>query len=243
MKTLTSCTSLLTQAFVVFALWIPLVGCGSGGSSGGPPDSTGSRGDDSDLSADFVELEGTVTDVDDLPMHFVVRVEIEDSEDKSDDRDAGYRPGSEVVVLLDGTQPMWLHLPSEPGIGPFALLPGLKVRVRGKRSSDVAFMAEDVRVRPGRFDGIVASVEADQRALTVRSIERHDPFGGNPVPDSVTARFASGAEVEGGAESIEAFFLRYEDLLPGQVVHVRLYGIGDGSGGILAYHVEVDVDD
>ncbi len=189
------------------------------------------------------EFEGRVHAVDELPARFVVRLEPHDPAVISG-RVAS--AATDVAVELDGTERLWLQLPHEPDVNVTDIAVGLRVRLIGSISGDPVaptITADDVRVRPGRLDATVVAASAVDGSFTLGSVEIDQTFGVLGLGDPLVAHFASLALVEDDASSVDAFFALWSGLSSGAAIEVRLFGLADGAGGVIAHRLEVELDD
>lgn len=128
-------------------------------------------------------------------------------------------------------------LPSPGGIGTaMDLRVGQLVRVTFSAFATAPFAATEVAIQgttAAEFDAMIV----DTTSLPQRFVVRLEPT--NPV----ACTFASNALVEDDATSIAEFFALFAGLRSGESIEVRLYGIVDGGGGLIAHRLEVDLDD
>ena len=101
--------------------------------------------------------------------------------------------------------------------------------------------ADDVRIRPGRLDGSVSSVNPAASTFVVALDSVGDPFGAGVLNDPVICGFATAVMIERDAVSIAEFFALFDALQAGETLDVRLFGVSDGSGGIIAHRIRVEV--
>jgi hypothetical protein len=201
------------------------------------------RAHEVEVEDEAAEFEGTITDVSSLPDSFIVHLEPHDPAVL-----AGLVASSstDVVVFLDGSERLFLKLDGEPQIGAGALLTHLRVRVRGDLSGSASapqIAASSGRVNPGRLRAIVTSANAATGLFTVDVSKFDDPFGGSALPDPLTLRMQSSADVSGDAQTTSEFFALFGGLGVGETLAVEVFGLADGLGGAAAFSVEAKVDD
>ena len=150
---------------------------------------------------------------------------------------------TDVLVFLDGSERLWLKVDRSPSLSAGDLRTDLRVRVRGRLSGPSTapeIAADELRVKPGRLEGVVIAVDEAEPSFWVQLDEVDDPFGGADLPDPVLARFTEQAKVEEDASSVVEFFQLFVGLDPGARLEVRLFGLADGFGAVDCYQLEVE---
>ncbi|MHC5066040.1 MAG: hypothetical protein ACYTG5_18925, partial [Planctomycetota bacterium] len=143
------------------------------------------------------DFEGRITDVTGLPNSLLIHLEPHDPAVLSGRVDSR---NTDVEVILDGSERIFLDLPQEPILAANDLLTRLRVNVRGNisgPSSAPSIDASEVRVRPGRLEGTVTSGNQAARTFTAAMTAVDDPFGGAALPDPVLCVLPSDARIKG----------------------------------------------
>jgi hypothetical protein len=150
---------------------------------------------------------------------------------------------TEIDLLLDGRERLYLKLPHEPLLAPRDLLAGQAFRVQGNLSGSPSapqLTATEIRVRPGRLYGSVQSSDESLDSFSVEIDRVEDPFGGPSLSGLVPVAFARDAVVRGDARSPAEFF-QLARQLGEQALEVMLAGILDPAAGILVFEAQVQV--
>ena len=196
-----------------------------------------------EIEDEEVEYEGTIVDASGLPGSCVIHLEPHDPAILAGLVDSST---TDVEVVLDGSERLWLHLRGEPEIDVGLLAEDLRVKVRGElsgSSSNPTITADSMRVEPGELSGTVTSVNGSIGTFVVDVDSLDDPFGGSALPDPVTVRVDAEARFTGEADDAASFFALFAGLGGGESLEVRVAGIADGLGGALTWSVEANVDD
>lgn len=194
-----------------------------------------------EISDERPEFEGTVSDTAGLPGSFVVRLE---SHDPTVLSGAVASTSTDVTVQLSGNEVIFLKLGNESPVTTSALFAGVDVRVRGTLAGTPTvptITADDVRIRPGRLDGSVSSVNPAASTFVIALDSVGDPFAVGVLNDPVICGFATAVMIERDAVSIAEFFALFDALQAGETLDVRVFGVSDGSGGIIAHRIRVEV--
>lgn len=196
-----------------------------------------------EIEDEQAEYEGTLVDASGLPGSCVIHLEPHDPAVVAGLVDSST---TDVDVLLDGSERLWLHLRGEPEIDVGLLADGLRVKVRGDlsgSSSAPTLTASSIRVEPGELRGTVTSVNQSIGTFVVDVDSLDDSFGGAPLPDPVTFRLDAAAFFSGDATDASSFFALFAALGSGESLDVRVAGIADGLGGALTWSIEANVVD
>jgi len=195
-----------------------------------------------EFDGDGAEYEGTITDVSGLDGSFVMQL---------DSDEPAWISGSvtgPLTVALGGAGRIWLDTESEPALLAGDLLVGLKIEVHGLLAgapNAATLSATKVKVKPGALEGVLTAVQSGAGTISLSIEELDDPFGGAPPAGSIVARVPNGAHLEGddGLLTLAGLASLLAGLQAGEFVELRLDGIDDGSGTILAWEVEARVRD
>jgi hypothetical protein len=155
-------------------------------------------------------------------------------------------PGAPVEIALDGAA-IRLDLPGVPLLTAAALLPGLRVQLRGALSGPPgasALAVSEVLVRPGRLDGAeVESIDADAGTLSVAGGVLRAPFGALAPADPLLVRAVPGVVVRGDAESPADLFALFLGLEPGERLLVNVEGVGLATPDeVAAFRISVTLE-
>ncbi len=186
------------------------------------------------------EFEGAVSDTAGLPGTLVIRLEPHDPTVLSG---AVASTSTDVTVQLSGDEPIFLKLPNENTVSTNALFVGVELRVRGTiggSPSAPTIAADDLRIRPGRLDGTVTSVNENLNQVVIDVDSVGDPFVVGALNSPVVCGFAGNVAVERDATNVAELFALFDALQPGETLEVRLFGISDGSGGIIAHRIKAE---
>lgn len=195
-----------------------------------------------EFDEDGAEFEGTITDVSGLNGSFVMQL---DSDEPAWISGAITGP---VTVELGGIGRIWLDTESEPALQAGDLLVGLKIEVHGLLTgapNAATISATKLKVKPGSLEGILTSVNGGAGTLSLTIEDLDDPFGGSPPAGAIVAEVPSGAYLTGddGLVTLAGLASLLVGLQAGEFVELRLDGINDGYGTILAWEVEARVRD
>lgn len=187
-------------------------------------------------------FEGTITGVAGLPGSFTLTL---------DSDEPAWLSGvvtAPVSVTLASADRVYLDTETEPTLAASALLTGLKVEVHGALSGPpnaATIAASRLKVKPGRLDGTITDVQLGARTITVLVEDVDDPFGGPALVGSLTVQVPVEAWIEGadGEMTLAALDSMLAGLGGGAVLTVRLEGIGDGLGSVIAWELEVEIDE
>jgi hypothetical protein len=187
-------------------------------------------------------FEGTITGVAGLPGSFTLTL---------DNDEPAWLSGvvtAPVNVTLASSERVYHDTDTEPTLAASALLTGLKVEVHGALSGPpnaATIAASRLKVKPGRLDGTITDVQLGARTITVLVEDVDDPFGGPALVGSLTVQVPVEAWIEG--DDGEMTLAALDSLLAGQgggsSLTVRLEGIGDGLGSVIAWELEVEIDE
>ena len=194
-----------------------------------------------EIEDDRPEFEGRITDVSGLPSGLVIRLESHDPSVLSGRVDS---TSTDVNVVLDGSERIFLKLSHEPTLAANSLLTGMRLRVRGTisgPSSGPSIDAAELRIRPGRIEGTVTIGNEGASTFTVAMFAVDKPFGGAALPDPVLCMLPGDARIEKDASTVAGFYAQLNNLPSGSTLEVRVFGIADGIGGLFAHEVEARV--
>ncbi len=196
-----------------------------------------------EIEDEEVEYEGTIVDASGLPGSCILHLEPHDPAVVAGLVDSST---TDVEVVLDGSERLWLDLRGEPDVDVGLLADELRVKVRGERSgssSNPTIAASSIRVEPGELRGTVTAVNQSIGTFVVDIDSLDDPFGGSALPDPVTFRLDADAFFTGDADDASGFFALFANLGSGDSLEVRVSGLSDGVGGALTWSVEASVTD
>jgi hypothetical protein len=150
-----------------------------------------------------------------------------------------------VVVNLAELTATFLATDGEPDVDPAALLPDLRIHVRGTLSGPPtapAIAATVIRVRPGELRGTVVSIDGATHTVVVDIARVDDPFGGAPLADPATLVLATVARFDGEARSEAALIDLFLGLAPGERLALPRRGLGNGAGGGKLFDIKSQVE-
>jgi hypothetical protein len=195
-----------------------------------------------EFDVDGAEFEGTITDVSGLNGSFVMQLDSDEPAWTS-----GIITGP-VTVALGGVSRIWLDTESEPSLQAGDLLVGLKIEVHGSFSGAPnagTISASKLKVKPGALEGILTGVNGGAGTISLTISDLDDPFGGAPPAGAIVAIVPNGAHLAGedGLLSLAGLASLLAGLQAGESVELKLDGINDGFGTILAWEVEARIRD
>ncbi len=195
-----------------------------------------------ELDGEGAEYEGSITDVSGLPASFTLAVDHDQPSWLS-----GAISGP-VQVNLNAVDRIYLDTETNPALAVSTLLAGLKCEIHGDLSGPpqaATLVARTVKIKPGRLVGEVTGLNLGARTLTVQLTDLKDPFGGPSLNGSVTVQVPVAAWIEGksGPLTLAQVASLLAGLGVGEVLELELEGLGDGSGGVTGWELELEVRD
>ena len=190
---------------------------------------------------DGPHFEGVITGLAGLPTTLLMHL---DSDSPAIAAGQVASSSTDVTVQL-GSSTMFLDTSGHPTLQGSQLLAGLKLEVHGAISgppSAPSIAASQVKIKPGRFKGTVATVSQATSSFVSSVTELEDPFGDNVTSGPFTVHIAQGCVFEHDASSSAGFFAMFASLQPGQTLRVRVKGIGSGAANeVSAHEIEVEL--
>lgn len=196
-----------------------------------------------EIESDGAEFEGFTTDLAGLPASFEMR--LYSSSHWIPDTVAS--SSTDVTVDTIGAA-LVLKTKNDPAIVAADLVLGIKVEVEGQVAggstpSAPVIDASKVKVKAGRFEGVVTDVDALAGTMTVvGSVEQ--TFGSGVSSGTVAFELEPGCVYEQDASSAATLQAAFDGLGANEILEVRVEGIGTGfAGQARAFYVRAEIEE